>query len=455
MRAGALHFPSSRRADVVEELLDWLSSNKEETDKTSNAVDDALDAAAIPEDLRRDSVREALDDVLFSQPERPYATLGLRHGAPIADAKKRYRRLIRYYHPDRDIQRTDLAEKFALLRKSMEAIGDGNVRREPRGDTREIHEDASAPYPFSPRRTSIIGDIRHRLGSADRWHRMVVTGLFALITLCVVVLYAGYKAESESRTAPAVSASTSKVAEPLSGQIRRMSNSTDAGEPPTDFIDVPEHEDHPVDERPSNPAGELELAEPSPAIADPDAGQQGIDRREAEQREVAHQEVEQEVLASLTASATSDLTPPPRRRVATPVLERVETAPAPPQPHSLARSDCSNAVGILNRFSLSYGQSDLAGLMALYHADATENELSDPRAINDAYANFFATTSNRRLRFNVVDTRSEGDACIVESEYQIRYMDEEERPLVVSGTLLASLEVQGSDLLIRRMEYSE
>lgn len=453
MRAGALHFPSSRRADVVEELLDWLSSNNEDADKTNSAVDDALDAAEIPEDSRRDCVREALDDVLFLHPERPYATLGLRHGAPIADAKKRYRRLIRYYHPDRDIHRSDLAEKFAILRKSMEAINDGDVPREPRGDAREIHEDAAAPYPFSPRRTSIIGDIRHRLGSADRWHRMVVAGLFALITLCVVVLYAGYKAESESSTAVAVSASTNKVAEPLSGQIRRVSNPTVAGEPPTDFIDVPEPEDHPVDELTYDPAGEVEIAEPSPSIADPETRQQDIERQEVEQREVAH--LEREVLASLTASATSDLTPVPNRPAAPPALEQVDTTPALSKPPPSARSDCSNAVRLLNRFSLSYGQSDLSGLMALYHADATENELSDPGAINDAYADFFATTSNRRLRFNVVDTRSEGDACIVESEYQIRYMDEDERPLVVNGTLLASLEVHGSDLLIRRMEYSE
>ena len=467
MKAGRLEFNAIQREELVEAILNWLSRQSDPETARSGVVEEALKTEQVPPDNHMEVVREALDDLLFSHTRRPHAMLGLRSEASLTAAKRRYRRLIRFYHPDRDIHRADLPEKFAALREAMQAIEGGATRAREVPDGR-VDEEPVDEYPFNPRHTSILGEIRHRLGSADRWHRIVVTGLFLLITLCVVVLYAGYKADKKEAKANDRLASRIPMEarpEPFHGSIERPR--------PTESAMATSAIPHSA---PTKPAAEE--ADPTAPEAESREAPQPVTTISADaEAGLASTEINPEVLASLTASATGSrptksgsasdpLTsdPLPSGPLTSDPLTSGPDQPGTVAPPASARNEpspktggpeCTSVRQVLDQFSTSYGASDIAGLMNLYHERATENELADPESIQQAYAEFFATTSNRRLRFNVLDTRPEGDACIVETQYQIRYLDQSSRPLVVSGTLLASLEPKGDGLLIRRMEYSE
>lgn len=131
----------------------------------------------------------------------------------------------------------------------------------------------------------------------------------------------------------------------------------------------------------------------------------------------------------------------------------VET-PAPPAVARGAR-DCSRVPKFLERFQRSYERGALDRLMALYSPLAKENDLATWFAIRQTYADWFDTTSARRITFERlrIEPREDGNRCAAMALFQVSYLDRQSLLVTKAGVIQILLEREGDGLRILRMRY--
>lgn len=116
---------------------------------------------------------------------------------------------------------------------------------------------------------------------------------------------------------------------------------------------------------------------------------------------------------------------------------------------------CQAAPEILSRFQSAYQNGALDTLMALYSPLAKENELATWFAIRQTYAEWFRTTSARRIGFEQIQVQPIADSqrCALMAVFQVSYLDRQSRLVTQAGIIELLLEHKGSDWTILRARY--
>ncbi|MTW22190.1 DnaJ domain-containing protein [Allochromatium palmeri] len=242
--------------------------------------------------------------------------------------------------------------------------------------------------------------------------------------------------------------------------------------PPSDPLDeastvVPEPETfdrEPPDQAPRAILVEPTSAKPEPASAPLDAE----DRPSAAPATAPTRQAPPPVKSDPTASSA------PRTRIPAATLPDRPTPPTPPaaplalgaapavataKPTAIASAPievrCQAAPEILSRFQNAYQNGALDQLMALYSPLAKENDLATWFAIRQTYAEWFRTTSARRITFEQTQVQPIADSqrCALMAVFQVNYLDQQSRLVTQAGIIELLLEYKGTDWLILRARY--
>ena len=159
--------------------------------------------------------------------------------------------------------------------------------------------------------------------------------------------------------------------------------------------------------------------------------------------------------ADIPAAATPEPPKPPAPPAAplalstTPAVSTAMSADAP------LATRCQAAPEILSRFQSAYQAGALDTLMALYSPLAKENELATWFAIRQTYAEWFRTTSARRIGFEQVQVQPIADSrrCALMAVFQVSYLDRQSRLVTQAGIIELLLEYKGADWTILRARY--
>ena len=156
--------------------------------------------------------------------------------------------------------------------------------------------------------------------------------------------------------------------------------------------------------------------------------------------------------AGSSAGSSGPVTPAPDQSRARAIGSSAKAAA--PRAAPAAAGPCGGAARTLDRFRQAYDAGALERLLALYSADARENQRSGWSAIRQLYADWFGETSGRRMAFHGTAVRTAGrNRCAVSSGFRVRYRDRTGRPVERSGTIEFLLERRESDLRILRVSY--
>ncbi|NCA71385.1 MAG: hypothetical protein EOM91_15080 [Sphingobacteriia bacterium] len=153
-----------------------------------------------------------------------------------------------------------------------------------------------------------------------------------------------------------------------------------------------------------------------------------------------------------TSSKAASKTAPP--------ADTFKGAPSPPgrsfspAPESSEAVGCDPIAGALDRFRLAYSQGALGLLMALYSADAQENETRGWSGIRRLYLRWFDQTSDRRITFSGIRIVPEGKKrCGARAGFSVSYRDAQGRRVDRTGTMAMLFDVRGADARILRISY--
>ncbi|WP_200389485.1 J domain-containing protein [Thiocapsa imhoffii] len=166
-------------------------------------------------------------------------------------------------------------------------------------------------------------------------------------------------------------------------------------------------------------------------------------------------EPEQRVVVAPAASPTARATPSPRAAVEPRQAPRPDPKPDPkPDPQPSLEDRCAATASRLDAFQHAYNAGALEQLMALYAANANENGTQGRSAIAALYRDWFATTSERRLRFTSVRTRAEdGGRCGLRARFLLRYLNERGLSINRNKSIDILFDGAGADARILEFRY--
>lgn len=115
---------------------------------------------------------------------------------------------------------------------------------------------------------------------------------------------------------------------------------------------------------------------------------------------------------------------------------------------------CESIGGALDRFRRAYNAVALDRLMALYSADAQENETRGRSGIRQLYVSWFDQTSDRRIAFSGARIGPDGKGrCSARAGFSVRYRDARGRSVDRTGTIEILFDGRGADARILRISY--
>ncbi|MFB1488251.1 MULTISPECIES: hypothetical protein [unclassified Thiocapsa] len=478
---------SGRATATLEQQLDALLIWLGNPDNPNVAVlDDAIARTGLTRLDAAGRAYDILDRFLFAVPNgSPEHILALRDTADLAAAKQRYRCLIQAYHPDRHPARVlvhnERTEQINIAYAAFErgvresasrgaaASDPGSTRIKPRARRRRPSKQVD-PYPLgaAPSRQLLGARLRRWLGGAESFQARFFVGLILLCTLLLAsLLYpepapqrllerldvpallaseAGFDGVERAQ-APSDAAELRLVARPTAIAPVQTQPRLDAVPPPSllgqsrsETVILPDVPAPPVGIAPIRP---VQAIERSPALARSSDSSADAPVQPARNRPPAVDE---------TSSKAASKTAPP--------ADTFKGAPSPPgrsfspAPESSEAVGCEPIAGALDRFRLAYSQGSLGLLMALYSADAQENETRGWSGIRRLYLRWFDQTSDRRITFSGIRIVPEGKKrCGARAGFNVSYRDSQGRSVERTGTIAILFDGRGEDARIVRISY--
>lgn len=405
-RAPAM-LPVARERRLPDDVLDVLriaagdeSLAAQLSDSTGEAQATVVDAAVF-----------FVQQVLFAPGADSYRVLGVNTDAPDARIKENYRWLVRWLHPDRNLDDWDsvyaervnrawqdlrLPDRRAAYDAQRVAEGSGAasataVPARPQG---RLHDAGALADPLLSART------------AQRLPAFVLggLGLAAMSLLALMWFVADPPATTAPQARPAPSLDPDALRQP-------SPEPTPAAAPALAVL--PELAPVPVPTAASEPAPPAEVA-PAPVNVAPPVAATAIAATAAPMaappatRVPAAAAPQPEVRAPRTAAPAAPRTavrstpaaPPadaPANESAAGDAPRI-AAQAPAPPPVVPPVDRRQANAVLERFSAVYAAGDITGLMRLFTADARNNRGGRDAIVYD-YQSLFSGTDQRSLRF--------------------------------------------------------
>lgn len=152
-----------------------------------------------------------------------------------------------------------------------------------------------------------------------------------------------------------------------------------------------------------------------------------------------------------TSSSTVARTPP---AATVPAATSAPRRSPSPTPASSQIAGCEPIAGALDRFRRAYNSGALEHLMALYSADAQENQTRGRSGIRELYLRWFDQTSERRIAFSGARIGPEGKGrCGARAGFSVRYRDAQGRRVDRTGTIDILFDGTGADARILRVSY--
>jgi len=457
-------------------LLVWLSN-------PDNPRAAELERAIIRQGLARAeagaSAYRLLDQQLFAGDAPPSpAVLGFASGIQAAQAKQRYRRLMQVYHPDRHPDRavwaTRRTEQINRAFAAFERGESGTARPARRKQQRTRRDSAGATSRRLPP-AWLPSAFRDLIAPAWVWthdryivltplqQRLLNTAAILFVLICTITFWP----REPPKPVPRI------IHHPLG--VEPM---------PVPLSVEPEQKPEPEPEKPQSVASITPAAKPVPAVREtPPPGvaletPAAVDPRLSAAPtapEPADRSPAQPVTAPIQQQPLADTAPrsrpapqPGLPSAATPVPPRPPARPETPQapgaapavsglPLTGASSDtqCRSVPETLRRFQIAYQNGALDPLMALYSPLAKENALETWFAIRQTYAEWFRTTSARRIDFEQIQIQPIADSqrCALMAVFQVSYLDRQSRQVTQSGIIELLLERRDSGWLILRARY--
>jgi hypothetical protein len=474
----------------LDALLLWLANpgNPRATD-----VDQALSHANVSRRQASARAYTLLDQLLFADPERPSPrTLGLPPDADPILVKRRYRRLIQVYHPDRHptritwatyrTERINLA--FAAHRRGVNGWSSRPASTAGAGPTGE----SAAPGWIWPSTWVWLSQSLEMTRSFRGW---LLAGMVLIGLLSVSAFFA---VETPSPSAPSIIGlrveNLLPPAPPLANQMdaTQLTAATDrvtvADQPtpddateaePTPPVEQAISSIHPA-ETPAltvaTPAPEtprpVETPRPAPQEIAPTAPPEpavatrptAIDQPSAPARETTAPAPETARIAPEPRLAIPPVPPPspptPPARPSPPTLASAAAVSAPITPSNAPEAvDCGTVPELLLRFQRAYDAGELNALMALYSPESRENDLVNWLSIRHTYADWFRKTSARRITFDQLNVKPTANQtrCAAIGVFQVSYLDAQRHLATQAGVIELLFERRGADLYILRVRY--
>jgi hypothetical protein len=412
-RAPAL-LPSARDRRLPDDVIDLLRIAA--GDESAAAA--GADASCEPQDAVVEAAVFFVQQVLFEPGADSYRVLGVNRDAPDARIKENYRWLVRWLHPDRnlddwdsvyadrvnrawqDLRIPDRRSAYDLRRAAAEPLAAGGASSVPRARHRLQAGDAPADPLLSAR-------------TAQRLPVFVLGGL-GLVACSLLALM--WYATAGRVTMPAIAPPTA----PLKEDALREAPAEPAKLPLATPAITHEPTPLPASRRPVD-TSTLLASRPVEAVVRPP-----IERPETAPPAVAvvaradspmPPPQANHVVAKAPAAPDVAAAPAPVRKapqVATAVrpsrpsgVKPVETPASPAAAAAVVRAPASpviprverqQAYSVLESFSTAYAAGDLAALMRLFTRDARNNRGGRDAIVFD-YQSLFSTTRHRELRF--------------------------------------------------------
>jgi hypothetical protein len=404
----------------LDDLLLWLS-HPDHVQVAPLAL--ALDRTGLTRATAARHAYSLLDQLLFSGPIHAPSTLGLAPNTPPERAKHRYRRLIQVYHPDRHAARP----LWATQRTERINLAFNAHRRGTHGWTAR----SNVPTP-----TAAAPHSWRRYVPRSRWQQLgLALGVIGVLSGSGLLFIATAPPRppriiitpppSATAPQPVPAAPPAELAEIVTA--------------PPPIAALPAPAPAPV---PTPPPVAHERAEIAPAAATP----------------APPNVAPTAVVPQLPASEPSPAAP-----LAPPLTIALPTAPTPPQTQSPAavaapavtapQLDCTLVPAQLQRFQHAYDAGDLTQLMALYSADARENDLENWATIQKTYAEWFIKTTQRRMQFTKLHIKQTNTHCAAVVLYQVRYNNEQQHITTQTGLIEFLFEQRSTTLHILRVRY--
>lgn len=461
---------------------------------------------AIGQRLTRDqavaSAYRLLDQQLFADEDPPSpATLGFAPGTAATHAKQRYRRLMQAYHPDRHPERTAWATRrteqinraFAVFQRGEADTAHAGPRK-GRG-----RREAAKPYSRRLPPVWLPPVLRDPIAPAWVWihdHWMALTPLQQRLMnmaaiIGVLMTTIALWPEEPPRPAPRIihhplGIEPTPEPEPQPPEIATTEPTPEAEAPRPTIIS-------PTNAPDGSPSGAPVVASRGNALLDlesnvaPETAEHEKSTQESPTQTASEPKPEPVPEPKTDAATPPPTAPPPGASSSAwpaPMTARAPHAdipsaatpeppkpPAPPEmPLALSTApavstatpagatlatDCQAAPEILSRFQSAYQAGALDTLMALYSPLAKENELATWFAIRQTYAEWFRTTSSRRIGFEQIQVQPIADSrrCALMAVFQVSYLDRQSRLVTQAGIIELLLESKDSDWLILRARY--
>ena len=177
--------PSAALHEELDRVLLWLNHPRH---PRVSALTAACADLGLTSDAAARRVYTALDRLLFSADGSPYRVLALPVTANAAQIKRRYRRLIQSYHPDRHPQNADLSRHYTeriiaayqCLRQPL------NLQHPPRRPPRP-RRGYAAYQPLPPPPVSAL--LRQSLGRSAALRIWIFVVLLVVCTSVLAMLY--------------------------------------------------------------------------------------------------------------------------------------------------------------------------------------------------------------------------------------------------------------------------
>ena len=491
----------------LDALLVWL--NNPDNPRVAE-LERAIGRQRLARDQAGASAYRLLDRQLFADEAPPSpATLGFAPGTAATHAKLRYRRLMQVYHPDRHPERTAWATRrteqinraFAAFQRGETGTTRASTRKEPG------HRDAVKPSSWRLPPAWFPPALRDAIAPAwvwthDRWLALTPLQKRMLSTaaiVCVLILTVALWPQEPPRPAPriihhplGVEPTPVLAHEPTPDEPEPQTPETVVTEPapevaaprpaiipPTRAPDdspsevpvvasrgnalpdlessvVPEVSDHErwAPDKPAQAASEPE-PEPAPKTDTAIPAITGAPNLPAAPPLSAPRPDSMTSLAPHAGIPVAATPEPPRPPAPPETPLALSTAPAVSTASAPLATRCQTAAEILSRFQGAYQNGALDTLMALYSPLAKENELATWFAIRQTYAEWFRTTSARRIGFEQIQVQPIADSqrCALMAVFQVSYLDRQSHLVTQAGIIELLLEHKGADWTILRARY--